>query len=361
MNNQYPAVTPAKKSTYLDLGAKAGSLGFAGANIAYRLLGKGDLRFATPGGFLQSTAASAALGGLLGAIGGAHVTKNASATNVLAVKETEDIMNQELMRACEMAKLAADMSLPLEKKPAPEAGSQPVQGMTDNSTFSPTSVGASTYAGAVDAAALAKARAAAAMALAKQAGVAESAKRAWNTAAKKAEPYVAKAKEHVMNNREGYRKALQGAGAAAVGATMYGAKKGYDAYQRTEKKASVEEEYLDKLASVQEYGVTPEEAYMAAESAIELYNDCLEKMAFAEELFADADNYFLALENAEDMEKEAAEYVPIASSTLGALAGATAGYVAAGKLGAPRNGAVAAGAAGAAALGALGHYAASLR
>ena len=351
MNNQYPAVTPAKKSTYLDLGAKAGSLGFAGANIAYRLLGKGDLRFATPGGFLQSTAASAALGGLLGAIGGAHVTKNASATNVLAVKETEDIMNQELMRACEMAKLAADMSLPLEKKPAPEAGSQPVQGMTDNSTFSPTSVGASTYAGQVAQAALAKAREAAAMALSKQAGAKE-----------KATELAGRARDFANKNP----KALKGVGAAAAaGGAAYGAKKAYDAYK--EKKAAAEyyaereeAEYLDKLASVAEYGVAPEEAYLAAETAVDMYAECLEKMAYAEALFNEADEYFAAMESAE-MEKQAAEYMPIAGSTLGSAIGATAGYVAGNRFNAPRNGAVIGAAIGGAAGSALGNFAAGLR
>lgn len=409
MNNQYPAVTPAKKTTYLGLGAKAGSLGFAGANIAYRLLGKGDLRFATPGGFLQSTAASAALGGLLGAIGGAHVTKNASANDALAVKETEDIMNQELMYACEMAKLAADMSLPLEKKPAPEAGSQPVQGMTDNSTFSPTSVGASTYAGAVDAAALAKARAAAAMAMAKQAaadgyfvdadgnvvnigkGTASDAAEAKinniidknNSLGQRAKVLKARMQNKLHGVYQDVKataskgtkavkdyaaknpKAVKGLGYGAAAAALAGA--GYAGYRKSkEKTASMEEayeNYLDKLASIEEYGVTPDEAYVAAEAAVELYNDCLEKMAYAEELFNDADNYFLALEEAEAFEKQAAEYVPIASSTLGALAGATAGYVAGAKFPAMRNGVVMAGmAAGGAGVGsALGQFAATMR
>lgn len=474
MNNQYPAVTPAKKSTYLDLGAKAGSLGFAGANIAYRLLGKGDLRFATPGGFLQSTAASAALGGLLGAIGGAHVTKNASATNVLAVKETEDIMNTELMRACEMAKIAADMSLPLEKKPAPEAGSQPVQGMTDNSTFSPTSVGASTYAGAVDAAALAKARAAAAMAMSKQAAAEEayyalleklaaddfvvvngklerlsepgttnlpSGKTSIDRVMKRDAEYrkqvgnkpkygpaptpkvgelsskkeIAESLRRYKKDNKGPKKVSQGTNAVRsyadgtqrpimtgksiggrgtlnnpllrdraagvgknigkwmgknrnaliAGATLgtLGLAGGYAAGNEKVAYVDAYEDYLDKLASIEEYGVTPDEAYMAAEAAVELYNDCLEKMAYAEDLFTDADNYFLALEEAEEFEKQAAEYVPIASSTLGALAGATAGYVAGAKFPAMRNGVAMAGmAAGGAGVGsALGQFAATMR
>ena len=397
MENQYPAVTPANKSTYLGLGAKAGSLGFAGANLAYRLAGKGDLRFATPGGLLKSTFASALLGGALGAIGGANVTKSASANTAFDVKETDVIMNQELLQACEMAKLAADMSLPLEKKPAPEAGSQPVQGMTDNSTYSPTSVGASTYAGQVDAAALAKARAAAAMAMSKQAGMMEEGKKRFNRAADalkgnfalsdkmkdkyeatkakageymaagkaKAGEYAGKAREVAANAGRASKakteaaiaylaahkpQALTAAGVAGLGAAAYGAYR----YNK-EKTASIEEayeDYMDKLASIEETGVTPEEAYFAAEAAVELYNDCLEKMAYAEELFNDADNYFAALEECEEFEKQAAEYMPIASSTLGALAGATAGYVAGAKFPAMRNGVAMAGmATGGAALG----------
>ena len=397
MENQYPAVTPANKSTYLGLGAKAGSLGFAGANLAYRLAGKGDLRFATPGGLLKSTFASALLGGALGAIGGANVTKSASANTAFDVKETDVIMNQELLQACEMAKLAADMSLPLEKKPAPEAGSQPVQGMTDNSTYSPTSVGASTYAGQVDAAALAKARAAAAMAMSKQAGMMEEGKKRITRAADalkgnfamsdkmkdkydatkakageymaagkaKAGEYAGKAREMAANAGRASKakteaaiaylaahkpQALTAAGVAGLGAAAYGAYR----YNK-EKTASIEEayeDYMDKLASIEETGVTPEEAYFAAEAAVELYNDCLEKMAYAEELFNDADNYFAALEECEEFEKQAAEYMPIASSTLGALAGATAGYVAGAKFPAMRNGVAMAGmATGGAALG----------
>ena len=409
MENQYPAVTPANKSTYLGLGAKAGSLGFAGANLAYRLAGKGDLRFATPSGLLKSTFTSALLGGVLGAIGGANVTKSASANTAFDVKETDVIMNQELLQACEMAKLAADMSLPLEKKPAPEAGSQPVQGMTDNSTYSPTSVGASTYAGQVDAAALAKARAAAAMAMAKQASEGED---AINRIMDKNDSMAQKArvwKARTQNKLHGYYQDVKGAFGKGVDATKdyagkgvdatreyankgmeagkeyagrgvdavrdYAAKNpklmkglkygggaaavagaGYGAYRyHKEKRASIEaayEDYMDKLASIEETGVTSEEAYFAAEAAVELYNDCLEKMAYAEELFNDADNYFAALEECEEFEKQAAEYMPIASSTLGALAGATAGYVAGAKFPAMRNGVAMAGmATGGAALG----------
>lgn len=343
MDNQYPANTPA---TYLGLGAKAGSMGFAGANIARRLLGKGDPKV----GFLRSTLASYLFGGLAGGVIGAHINRGGQ-SKTAQVKETEDIMNQELIAACEMAKIAADMSIPVEKKPAPEAGSQPVQGMTDNSTFSPTSVGASTYAGQVAQAALAKAREAAAMALSKQAGAKE-----------KATELAGRARDFANKNP----KALKGVGAAAAaGGAAYGAKKAYDAYK--EKKAAAEyyaemeeAEYLDKLASVAEYGVAPEEAYLAAETAVDMYAECLEKMAYAEALFNEADEYFAAMESAE-MEKQAAEYMPIAGSTLGSAIGATAGYVAGNRFNAPRNGAVIGAAIGGAAGSALGNFAAGLR
>lgn len=343
MDNQYPANTPA---TYLGLGAKAGSMGFAGANIARRLLGKGDPKV----GFLRSTLASYLFGGLAGGVIGAHINRGGQ-SKTAQVKETEDIMNQELIAACEMAKIAADMSIPVEKKPAPEAGSQPVQGMTDNSTFSPTSVGASTYAGQVAQAALAKAREAAAMALSKQAGAKE-----------KATELAGRAREFANKNP----KALKGVGAAAAaGGAAYGAKKAYDAYKEKQAAAEYyaemeEAEYLDKLASVAEYGVAPEEAYLAAETAVDMYADCLEKMAYAEALFNEADEYFAALESAE-MEKQAAEYMPIAGSTLGSAIGATAGYMAGNRFNAPRNGAVIGAAIGGAAGSALGNFAAGLR
>lgn len=344
MDNQYPANTPA---TYLGLGAKAGSMGFAGANIARRLLGKGNPKV----GFLRSTLASYLFGGLAGGVIGAHINRG-SQYKTAQVKETEDIMNQELIAACEMAKIAADMSIPVEKKPAPEAGSQPVQGMTDNSTYSPTSVGASTYAGQVAQAALAKAREAAACALNKQAGALDKAREASK-----------KARTFAEANGKNIAKGV--GAAAAVGAAGYGAKKAYDAYK--EKKAAAEyyaemeeAEYLDKLASVAEYGVAPEEAYLAAETAVDMYAECLEKMAYAEALFDEADEYFAALE-ASEMEKQAAEYMPIAGSTLGSALGATAGYMAGNRFNAPRNGAVIGAAIGGAAGSALGNFAAGLR
>lgn len=44
-------------------------------------------------------------------------------------------MNQDLLKACELAKLAADMTVPLEKKPAPAPGSDVVPGMTTNTVY----------------------------------------------------------------------------------------------------------------------------------------------------------------------------------------------------------------------------------
>ena len=78
-------------------------------------------------------------------------------------------MNNELYDICELAKYAADMSIPLEAQPAPEAGSEGVAGMTNNATLSPTSQGASVYASPSEQMQLAKAKQMAACAMAKQA------------------------------------------------------------------------------------------------------------------------------------------------------------------------------------------------
>lgn len=82
-----------------------------------------------------------------------------------------DYLNQ----ACEFAKVAADMTLPLEEKPAPEAGSQILQGMTNTATANPMSVGAQVYADVSDAEALAQAKEEAAQVLAKEASIKEAA------------------------------------------------------------------------------------------------------------------------------------------------------------------------------------------
>lgn len=74
------------------------------------------------------------------------------------------MMTDELFQACEFAKTAADMSIPVEPMPTPEPGSEAIDGMVNGSMMDPNSVGAGTYAGAVDAAALAQAKARAAAA-----------------------------------------------------------------------------------------------------------------------------------------------------------------------------------------------------
>lgn len=55
-------------------------------------------------------------------------------------------MNYDLLQACQFAKTAADMTIPVEEKPVPEAGSEIVQGMVDGSRKVPGSEGAQVYA-----------------------------------------------------------------------------------------------------------------------------------------------------------------------------------------------------------------------
>ncbi len=74
------------------------------------------------------------------------------------------MITQELFDACEFAKTAADMSIPVEPMPTPEPGSEAIEGMVNGSMMDPNSIGAGTYAGAVDQAALAQAKARAAAA-----------------------------------------------------------------------------------------------------------------------------------------------------------------------------------------------------
>lgn len=85
------------------------------------------------------------------------------------IEENEVSMNNDLYNVCELAKYAADMSIPLEAQPAPEAGSEGVLGMTNNTTLSPTSQGASVYASPSEQMQLAKAKQIAACEMAKQA------------------------------------------------------------------------------------------------------------------------------------------------------------------------------------------------
>lgn len=139
-------------------------------------------------------------------------------------------MYNDLYNACEFAKYAADMTIPVEAKPVPEAGSQVVQGMVDASRVNPVSVGAQTMADPIQQKAL-------------QEAVMESAKVA----------------------------AINDAYMAGV----------YDgAY-----------DYYTKTAAAAYSPVTAEEAYAAMADAENAYAECLEKMAYAEGLYAEAADY----------------------------------------------------------------------
>lgn len=377
---------PAKKSTYIGEGAKAGAAAFALANLLKpafkKKLSKGNLPV-KPGtilgkskpGKLVSTAASAIYGGLVGGLAGAFIPKQASYTH--SIKEIEHTMiNKELQDACALLKTAADMTIPLDKKPVPEAGSEPVAGLTNNATANPTSEGAQVYGDTIGAMTLAKAKEKAQCLLAKAAAARSEENQKYSdrlvrdvgmSSTTGVAANLLGSAAIAASGRGKSRLALGlGAGAAAAGLASlgYGARGLYDAYNQTktrpEKTASAEEIYAEKLASVQETGVTPDEAYMAAEAAVEMYNDALEKQAFAEEMWAQADSYFATLE------KQAGEYAPVAGSTLGAAAGATAGLAAAQRFLAGRPIAQAAVTATGAALGAaaptaLEHFAAAVR
>lgn len=270
-------------------------------------------------------------------------------------KETYTDMNNDLVTAALRMKTAADMTIPLEQKPTPEPGSQPVQGMTNNATYNPASVGSATYGGSVDATALAKAKEKAMCAVNKQAAANVDTASNW---VKRPKGRFAEAVEFLKKNKG----RVAGAGAAAAALTA-GSMYGYKKYK--EKQASAEDLYAEKVASVMETGVDPEEACMAMDAAEAMYNECLEKMAFAEELYGDAVEYL------GELEKQAAEYTPVAGSALGGAIGATAGLAAAGRFAAPRAGMIGAAIGGAVggALGnaavqgapALAHFAANLR
>lgn len=424
MEHQPQLLEPANKSTHLGTGAKAGALLFTGANLMQPLLTKRLPK----NNRVVSALASATYGGLVGGLVGSFIPKKEAAItpNLEHDKEIEHTMiNKELNDVCQLVKKAADMTIPLEKKPVPEAGSEPVPGMTNNVTANPASPGMQVYGSSVDAAALAKAKMKAQCVQAKTAAEVSDEYRHYSdrlsqdvgrsAALSVATPVLAGGL-----TAAGLGKPAMGLYAAGMlGSLGYGARGLYDAYKQMKarpnektaaeeakmlhagkggrqaameflkkhkkslggagaalyaynrkKEASAEEygfdmDYVNKLASVEETGVTPDEAYAAAEYAINVYNDAMEKIAFAEDLWNESDAYFNTLEA---LEKEAAEYAPIAGSTIGGALGATAGLLAAGKYLAPGNATKAAigGAALGAAVGgavpsALQHFAASVR
>lgn len=77
MVDQNPVITPADRGTQMLPGAKAGALGFTGANIAKQLLAK---KFKGYGHLATSSLASAAFGGLVGGIGGTFFPKTKQAS-----------------------------------------------------------------------------------------------------------------------------------------------------------------------------------------------------------------------------------------------------------------------------------------
>lgn len=432
MEHQPQLLEPANKSTRIGTGAKAGALLFTGANLMQPLFTKRLPK----NNRVVSALASATYGGLVGGLVGSFIPKKEAAItpNLEHDKEIEHTMiNKELNDVCQLVKKAADMTIPLEKKPVPEAGSEPVPGMTNNVTANPASPGMQVYGSSVDAAALAKAKMKAQCVQAKTAAEVSDEYRHYSdrlsrdvgmsTALSVATPIAALGLGAATKN---FKPALALNAAGTLGAGFYGARGIYDAYKQMKarpkekaaaaeeakmlhagkggrqaameflkkhkkslggagaaaaagaalyaynrkKEASAEEydydmDYVNKLASVEETGVTPDEAYAAAEYAMDVYNDAMEKIAFAEDLWNESDEYFNTLEA---LEKEAAEYAPIAGSTIGGALGATAGLLAAGKYLAPGNAAKAAigGAALGAAVGgavpsALQHFAASVR
>lgn len=167
------------------------------------------------------------------------------------IEENEVSMNNDLYNICELAKYAADMSIPLEAQPAPEAGSEGVLGMTNNATLSPTSQGASVYASPSEQMQLAKAKQIAACEMAKQAAEEKSRWQSVKDTVGRVSGYVKDkgkaawgyAKEHPVRVGAGTAAALGIAGAAA-----YGYKK------HREKQASIYDYYPDYLSKTAGFG-----------------------------------------------------------------------------------------------------------
>jgi hypothetical protein len=363
--------------TYIGTGAGLGALGFTGANIVKRVLSKKPPKVSA----LKSYPASAAYGLLLGALTGNSITKKAN------VKEIDYTMNQDLLKACELAKLAADMTVPLEKKPAPAPGSDVVPGMTTNTVYDEM----------VAQEALAKAKEIAACGTAK-------------TAADEAASRYQKAKEQV-GKAYGYVKDKAGAGSSALdyakahkgrigagvaGLAAAGAAGAYAYNKLKEKRAAAydyvygmddivgytdygydEMDYAEKLAAAEDY-LTVDDAVLAMDAAESMYADAMEKLAFAEDLYGEAAEFIVACD---ELEKEAAfedfeiddttRVAPEVTSGEGLRAGrfanakararvakahAGAKMRAAGKAIAANKGKIGAGVAGLAALGGAGVY-----
>lgn len=352
--------------TYIGTGAGLGALGFTGANIVKRVLSKKPPKVSA----LKSYPASAAYGLLLGALTGNSITKKAN------VKEIDYTMNQDLMKACELAKLAADMTVPLEKKPAPAPGSDVVPGMTTNTVYDEM----------VAQEALAKAKEIAACG-AKTAGIVDIDKYTGNPVAPgKRDSAINYVKQFGKNRAKdvadaaNYAKTHKGrVGAGVAGLAAAGAAGAYAYNKLKEKRAAAydyvygmddsvgytdygyddEMAYAEKLAAAEDY-LTVDDAVLAMDAAESMYADAMEKLAFAEDLYGEAAEFIVACD---ELEKEAAEeplLLPMGkgkkSRAIKAGRDAKDAVVNAGRYAKTHKGRVGAGIAGLAALGGAGVY-----
>lgn len=352
--------------TYIGTGAGLGALGFTGANIVKRVLSKKPPKVSA----LRSYPASAAYGLLLGALTGNSITKKAN------VKEIDYTMNQDLLKACELAKLAADMTVPLEKKPAPAPGSDVVPGMTTNTVYDEM----------VAQEALAKAKEIAACG-AKTAGIVDIDKYTGNPVAPgKRDSAVNYVKQFGKNRAKdvvdaaNYAKTHKGrVGAGVAGLAAAGAAGAYAYNKLKEKRAAAydyvygmddmvgyadydyddEMAYAEKLAAAEDY-LTVDDAVLAMDAAESMYADAMEKLAFAEDLYGEAAEFIVACD---ELEKEAAEeplLLPMGKGTknraIKAGRDAKDAVANAGRYAKTHKGRVGAGIAGLAALGGAGVY-----
>lgn len=352
--------------TYIGTGAGLGALGFTGANIVKRVLSKKPPKVSA----LKSYPASAAYGLLLGALTGNSITKKAN------VKEIDYTMNQDLLKACELAKLAADMTVPLEKKPAPAPGSDVVPGMTANTVYDEM----------VAQEALAKAKEIAACG-AKTAGIVDIDKYTGNPVAPGQRDSAINYVKQFGKNRAkdvvdaaNYAKTHKGrVGAGVAGLAAAGAAGAYAYNKLKEKRAAAydyvygmddivgytdygyddEMAYAEKLAAAEDY-LTVDDAVLAMDAAESMYADAMEKLAFAEDLYGEAAEFIVACD---ELEKEAAEeplLLPMGKGNknraIKAGRDAKDAVVNAGRYAKTHKGRVGAGIAGLAALGGAGVY-----
>lgn len=352
--------------TYIGTGAGLGALGFTGANIVKRVLSKKPPKVSA----LKSYPASAAYGLLLGALTGNSITKKAN------VKEIDYTMNQDLLKACELAKLAADMTVPLEKKPAPAPGSDVVPGMTTNTVYDEM----------VAQEALAKAKEIAACG-AKTAGIVDIDKYTGNPVAPGQRDSAINYVKQFGKNRAkdvvdaaNYAKTHKGrVGAGVAGLAAAGAAGAYAYNKLKEKRAAAydyvygmddivgytdygyddEMAYAEKLAAAEDY-LTVDDAVLAMDAAESMYADAMEKLAFAEDLYGEAAEFIVACD---ELEKEAAEeplLLPMGKGNknraIKAGRDAKDAVVNAGRYAKTHKGRVGAGIAGLAALGGAGVY-----